>query len=171
MEPHRRNHAARARPCNNSGTSRTFAAANPRRNEAVSSEKRPPTSLREHNQPSPASVANQLWVTRLFSTSCNPEAHTAHNRTAWLALLHPPLSRADQGRVDCQLCSLGRGAVRQTTTSSLLVSNWFTTPRSISRTKTLVRTLPPASRQILAAAFSRGNPLRPSVPATAQADR
>ena len=63
---------------------------------------------REHNQTSPASVANQLWVTRLFSTSCNPEAHTAHNRTAWLCCTLP-CQGADQGRVDCQLCSLEEG--------------------------------------------------------------
>ena len=48
------------------------------------------------------------------------------------------------------------------------MSNWLTTPKSKSRTKTFVRTLPP---QILAAAVSRGNPLRPRTPATAHADR
>ena len=115
MEPHRRNHAARARPCNNSGTSRTFAAANPRRKEAVSSEKRPPTSpASTTKRAQPPSPTNSGW------------------RHAWLCCTLP-CQGADQGRVDCQLCSLKRGSP-STTTSSLLVSNWFTTPRSISRT-------------------------------------
>ena len=52
---------------------------------------------REHNQTSPASVANQLWATRLFSTSCNTL----------------PCQRADQGRVGLLVVLLGRGAVRQ----------------------------------------------------------
>ena len=68
-------------------------------------------------------------------------------------------------RASCplQLELLGKEATHPPT-SSLLVSNW-------SRTKTFVRTLPPASRQILAAATSRRNPLRPRTPATAHADR
>ena len=42
---------------------------------------------------------------------------------------------------------------------------------ALRQTLTDLRTLPPASRQILAAAVSRGNPLRPRTPATAHADR
>ena len=55
-----------------------------------------------------------------------------------------------------------------TTTSNRLLSR---TPRSSSRKNTLVRTLPPASRQMRAAAVSGGNPLRPRIPATEQAER
>ena len=82
-EPHRRNHAARARPCNNSGTSRTFAAANPRRNEAVPSEKRPQPGGTHRSQP-----------------HC-------------VASLHPPLSRGTPGSCRLPVVLLGRGAVRQ----------------------------------------------------------
>ena len=52
-----------------------------------------------------------------------------------------------------------------------LLSRTPPTPRSSSHKNTLVRTLPPASRQMRAAAVSRGNPLRPRIPATEQAER
>ena len=39
---------------------------------------------------------------------------------------------------------------------------------SMSRTRTLVRTRPPPSRRMRAAAFSSGNPLVPRTPATGQ---
>ena len=58
-----------------------------------------------------------------------------------------------------------------TTTSSLRASSGLMGPRSMSRRKALVRTLLPASRHTLAAAFSSGNPLRPNLPTTAHADR
>ena len=96
---------------------------------------------------------------------------TRHSPPEFVALLHPPLSNCRPGSCRVPVALLGREAVRQPRPrASSGRIGWFTTPRSKSRTNTLVRTLPPASQQILAAAFSRRNPLRPSVPATAHAD-
>ena len=119
MEPHRRNHPARARPYNNSGTPRTFAAANPRRQEAVSSE----------NQPNEPCLRRQPTLGNASLFDVLQPGGTHHSQRHCVALLCPPLSRGRPGRVDCQPWKRGSPS---TTTSSLLVSNWFTTPRSIS---------------------------------------
>ena len=57
------------------------------------------------------------------------------------------------------------------TTSSRLPSAWSCCAKSMSRTKTFVRTLAPPSLHTLAAADSNAQPLRPNTPAVAQAAR
>ena len=108
-------------------------------------------------------VQARTGAQQLTRSEGNPP--TPRARKVWDRPPNNPCPKATKGRPElCRLpfAHLGNPS---TTTSSLLVSNWSTTPRSRSRTKTLVRTLPPA-----AAAFSRGNPLRPNVPTTAHAN-
>ena len=78
--------------------------------------------------------------------------HSCWLCAAWLLL---PESTGRQVSCPQLTALLGRGED--------LESNWSTTPRS-RLTRTLVRTLPPASRQILAATFSRepSTPQRPT---------
>ena len=125
-ELHLRSHAACARPRSSSGSSRTLAEARPVRNCAVSAENRPPTS--------PARTTS--WALPRSPTNSGYRRFFRRRATFRLA----PHSFTVRGLAS--------------PASSLLVSNWLTTPKSKSRTKTLVRTLPPASRQVLAAAFS-----------------
>ena len=72
MEPNRRNHAEWARHCNNPGND--F----PRGSVLQSN------LSREHNQTSPASVANQLWAKRLL------------HRTAWLGRQEEPWQKSSE---------------------------------------------------------------------------
>ena len=121
----------------------------------------------KHHEASPASITRQLWVAGLLPASSNFKACAVHCGCAGLSNAFPCQGAPE---LSIAICAPWKRGNPSTTTSSLLVSNWSTTPRSRSRTKALVRTLPPASRKILAAAFSRGNPLRPNVPTTAHAD-
>ena len=152
----------------NSGTSRTFAVAKPRRNRAVSSEKLPPTSpastTRRALPRSPTNSGKRVSFRRLATWRHTPLT------AAVRCFATPSLVKGQTKVVSTASCAPWKRSSPSTTTSSLLVSNWSTAPRSKSRTKMLVRTLPPASRQILAAAFSRLNPLRPNVPTTAHTD-
>ena len=102
MEPHRRNHA-RGRACNNSGTSRTFAAANPQRKEAVSSEKRPPTSPASTTKRAlpPSPTNSGVRQPRPRASQCQTGSqhqgpYPAHKR--WFGPSHLPLDRFSQPR-------------------------------------------------------------------------
>ena len=86
-------------------------------------------------------------------------------------LAFPSRVRGQTNVVSTAICAPLKRGRPSTTTSNLRVSRGLNTPMSMSRTRTLVRTRPPPSRQMRAAAFSNGNPLVPRTPATGQADR
>ena len=137
-ELHLRSQAACARPRSNSGSSRTLAEARPVRNCAVSAENRPPTSPARTR--SPASVTHQLGTTPFLPAPCHFQACSTLVHSSRLGVTCS--SQRTHERVHCNLSSLEKSNP-STTTSSRLVSNWLTTPKSKSRTKTFVRTLPP----------------------------
>ena len=94
---------ARARPCNNSGTSRTFAAANPQRKEAVSSEKRPPTSPASTTKralpPSPTNSGVRQPRPRASQCRTGSQHQGPYPaRKRWFGPSHLPLDRFSQPR-------------------------------------------------------------------------
>ena len=168
IELHLLSHAACALPCRICGTPRTLAEARHLKKWAVSNEKRPPTSPAKTTT-GPPIVTNQLWVPGLLATPRNCEARTADSCCSWSGFAFSG-QWANQRGVHCQLCSTKQRqqvhhdfqlpCVEEVEGAQVHVTN-----------ETFVLTLPPASRQIRAAAFSRGKPRRPSRPATEHADR
>ena len=78
----------------------------------------------------------------------------------WVACLFPPSCHFQSGTAHGGNTRLG-----------CAVPGQWTHQRAMSRRKALVRTLHPASRHTLAAAFSSGNPPRRNLSTTAHADR
>ena len=83
----------------------------------------------------------------------------------------PSRCTADTKVVSTANCAPPKSGKQSTTTSSLRLSWALGTPRSMSRTRRLVATRPPASLHTLAAALSKENPLLPKTPDREQAAR
>ena len=139
------------------------ALANWLRNDVVSMDRRPPTSMPRTTRgalllgpTSSGYVRSNTTPSRFSAPLCDdPSQWRAHTTVVSTTNWHLP----NKGRPS-------------TTTSSLRPSAALGSARSKSRTMMLVVTLPPASLQTLAVALSSANPLRPSTPARAHdADR
>ena len=123
---------------------------------------------RDLSETAPASVTHQLRVRPFLSAPCTFRlAPLSVTRFETWPYSPARVSRTHERPVNCKLSTL---ELNQPIHHHLEPPGVELVDHAL-RTKMFVRTLPPASRLILSAAVSTGNPLRPRTPATAHADR
>ena len=132
---------------------------------------KPTTSnlCRQHDKTRPAPFSNDLRGRVLFASAGLRQASPFLVAAPRLAL--PSVCKGDTIVVSMANWDPPKRGSPSATTSSRLPSAWSCCTKSMSRTKTFVRTLAPPSVHTLAAADSNAQPLRPNTPAVAQAAR